>query len=252
VSQQADTSAGSSPPAAQVAPVSDRRARLRSLAIIAIFDVGGPLLVYGLLRSQGFSAVTALILSGVLPAIGVATGAVRHRRLDVIGALVLAGILVGTVLGLISHNARLVLIEGSVPTALFGLACLGSLWSQRPLIYAVALEFIGPDSAQGREMVGLWQYPGFRRIFRTMTVVWGVGYLVEAAVRVVVVENTSTGAALAISKIMPFVFAAVLVAWTFGYGQQQGRQGRQIAARLAAEAAASSTRDEGGAAAAES
>jgi intracellular septation protein A len=213
--------------------------------MIAIFDVGGPLLAYALLRSQGFSAVTALILSGVLPAIGVGIGAVAHRRLDVIGALVLAGILVGTVLGLISHNARLVLIEGSVPTALFGLACLGSLWSQRPLIYAFALEFIGLDSAQGREMVRLWQYPGFRRIFRTMTVVWGVGYLVEAAIRVVIVENTSTGTALAISKIMPFVFAAALVAWTFGYGQQQGRKGRQIEARLAAEAAAGPAQDAG-------
>jgi hypothetical protein len=214
--------------------------------MIAIFDVGGPLLAYALLRFQGFSAVTALILSGVLPAIGVGIGAVAHRRLDVIGALVLAGILVGTALGLISHDARLVLIEGSVPTALFGLACLGSLWSRRPLIYAFALEFIGPDSVQGREMVGLWQYPGFRRIFRTMTVVWGVGYLVEAAIRVVIVENTSTGTALAISKIMPFVFAALLVAWTFGYGEQQGRKGAQIAARLAVEAAAGSAQDAGG------
>jgi intracellular septation protein A len=213
--------------------------------MIAIFDVGGPLLAYALLRSHGFSAVTALILSGVLPAVGVGISAVQHRRLDVIGALVLAGIIVGTVLGLISHNARLVLIEGSVPTALFGLACLGSLWSRRPLIYSFALEFTGPDGAQGREMIRLWQYPGFRRIFRIMTVVWGVGYLVEAAIRVVIVENTSTGTALATSKIMPFVFAAVLVAWTFGYGQQQGRKGRQIEARLAAEAAASSEQDAG-------
>jgi intracellular septation protein A len=214
--------------------------------MIAIFDVGGPLLVYWLLRSHGFSAVTALILSGVLPAVGVSIGAAAHRRLDVIGALVLAGIVVGTVLGLISHNARLVLIEGSVPTALFGLACLGSLRSQRPLIYAFALEFTGPDSAQGRDMVRLWQYQGFRSIFRIMTVVWGIGYLVEAAIRVVIVENTSTGTALAISKIMPFAFAAVLVAWTFGYGQQQGRKGRKMAARFAADAAIGSAQDAGG------
>jgi uncharacterized membrane protein len=214
--------------------------------MIAIFDVGGPLLVYALLRSHGFSAVAALILSGVLPAVGVCISAARHRRLDVVGALVLAGILVGTVLGLISHNARLVLLEGSVPTALFGVACLGSLWSRRPLIYAFALEFTGPDSTQGREMVRLWQYPGFRRIFRIMTVVWGVGYLLEAAIRVVIVENTSTGTALAISKIMPFVFAGVLVVWTFAYGQQQGRKGRQIAAELAAQAAASTEQDAAG------
>jgi hypothetical protein len=44
----------------------------------------------------------------------VALGIVQHRRLDVIGALVLAGIVVGTVVGLASHSARLVLMEGSV------------------------------------------------------------------------------------------------------------------------------------------
>ena len=110
---------------------SEIAARLRSIAKIVIIDVAAPLIAYSLLRSAGMSTVTALVLSGVFPALGVAIGVVQHRRLDVVGALVLAGIIVGTLLGLISHNARLVLMEGSVPTAIFGLACLASLWTQR-------------------------------------------------------------------------------------------------------------------------
>ena len=73
----------------------------------------------------------------------------------------LAGIAVGTVLGLVSGNARLVLVEGSVPTAVFGLLCLGSLWSHRPLIFRFALEFMGADTPRGRDFDGLWRYPGF-------------------------------------------------------------------------------------------
>ena len=244
--QEADPPDGSPLPAA---PARDRGARLHSIAKIAIFDIGGPLLVYALLRSHGFSAVTALILSGVLPAVGVGLGVVQHRRLDVIGALVLAGILFATVIGLISHNARLVLMEGSLPTALFGLACLGSLRTRRPLIYAFALEFTGPDSAHGREMIRLWQYREFRHVFRVMTVVWGTGYLVEAVIRFVIVQHTSTGTALASSKIMPFIFAAVLATWTAIYGQQQRRKGEQMAARYAEGAAASSAPDPSGPAA---
>jgi len=246
VRQEADPPDGSPLPAA---PARDRGARLHSIAKIAIFDIGGPLLVYALLRSHGFSAVTALILSGVLPAVGVGLGVVQHRRLDVIGALVLAGILFATVIGLISHNARLVLMEGSLPTALFGLACLGSLRTRRPLIYAFALEFTGPDSAHGREMIRLWQYREFRHVFRVMTVVWGTGYLVEAVIRFVIVQHTSTGTALASSKIMPFIFAAVLATWTAIYGQQQRRKGEQMAARYGEGAAASSAPDPSGPAA---
>jgi hypothetical protein len=204
--------------------------RLRSITMIVIFDVVGPLVAYNVLRSAGMTAVTALVLSGVFPALGVTIGAVRHRRLDVVGALVLAGILVGTVLGLVSHSARLLLVEGSVPTAVFGVACLGSLWARHPLMFSFAREFTGADTTQGREMTRLWQYEGYRRVFRVITAVWGVAFLLEAALRVVIVYKTSTGTALTISKVTPFLFAAILVAWTIAYGAHHKKKGERIAA----------------------
>jgi hypothetical protein len=198
--------------------------------MIVIFDVAAPLAAYSLLRSAGITAVTALLLSGVFPALGVAISAVRNRRLDVVGALVLAGIAVGTVLGLVSHSARLLLVEGSVPTAVFGVACLGSLWARHPLMFGFALEFTGPDTAKGREMSRLWQYEGYRRVFRIITAVWGVGFLLEAALRVVIVLNTSTGTALASSRVTPFLWGAVLSAWTVAYGARHKKKGERMAA----------------------
>jgi hypothetical protein len=89
--------------------------RLRQLAMIVVFDLAGPLAAYSLLRSEGMSAVAALVTSGILPAMGIAIGAWADRRLDVIGVMVLAGLAVGTILGLISHSARLYLFEGALP-----------------------------------------------------------------------------------------------------------------------------------------
>jgi hypothetical protein len=205
------------------------RSRLQSLVPMAVFDVIGPLVAYSLLRSNGYSQVTALILSGVLPALGVVLAVVRHRRLDVLGALVLLGIAVGAVLGLATGNARLVLLEGSVPTAIFAVVCLASLWSSRPLIFRFALEFIGADTPKGRDFADRWRYAGFRRTFRVMTAVWGLAYLAEAAARILIVELTSAGTALAITKIMPYAVAAVLVAWMFVYGQRARRKGERAA-----------------------
>ncbi len=210
------------------APAAGRdRSRLQSLAMIAVFDVAGPLIAYALLRSDGLSAVTSLVLSGIFPAVGVAIKFIQDRRVDAIGVLVLAGIAVGTVLGLLSGNPRLVLVEGSVPTAVFGLVCLGSLWSGRPLMYRFAVEFIGTDSPRGREFESLWRYEQFRHIFRVMTIVWGVAYLIEAAARIVIVELTSTGTALVISKVMPYAVAGVLVAWMLAYGNWSKRRGER-------------------------
>jgi hypothetical protein len=204
--------------------------RLRSIAMIVIFDIAAPLAAYNLLRSAGLSAVTALLLSGVFPAAGVIIGAIRHQRLDVVGVLVLAGIVVGTVLGLVSHSTRLLLVEGSVPTVIFGVACLGSLWTGNPLMFSFAREFTGPDTAKGREMTRLWQYAGYQRVFRVITAVWGAAFLLEAALRVVIVYHTSAGTALAVSKVTPFLFLAILSAWTVAYGARQKKKGERLAA----------------------
>jgi hypothetical protein len=106
------------------------------------------------------------------------------------------------------------------------------LWTRRPLMYRLALEFAGPDTAKGQEMISLWQYEGFRRIFRVITAVWGAGFLLEAALRVVIVFRTSTGTALAISNVTPFIWVAVLSAWTVAYGTYRKKKGERMAAEL--------------------
>lgn len=198
--------------------------------MVAVFDLGGPLVAYALLRSAGMSAVTALVISGVLPALGIAIGVWADRRLDVIGVVVLAGIAVGTLLGLTTHNARLYLIEGSVPSIVFALACLFSLRMRQPLIFRLAVELIGPGTARGRDIAGAWRYPGFRRAFAVITAAWGAGYIAEAAIRVVIIETTSTGIALLCSKGVPYLFAALLSGWTLVYGEHEKAKAERLAA----------------------
>jgi len=199
--------------------------------MIIVFDLGGPLLAYALLRSAGVGAVAALVISGVLPALGIAIGALVDRRLDVLGVMVLAGLLVATVLGLTSHDARLYLLEGSVPSLVFALGCLLSLRLRRPLIYRLAVELLGPDTPKGRDVTAAWRYPGFRRAFQVITVAWGIGYLVESAIRVVVVAIVSTGFALVFSKLIPYAFAICLSIWTLLYGEHEKRKAERLAAR---------------------
>ena len=215
-----------------------RASRVRQVAMILVFDLGGPLVAYTLLRSGGMSTVAALIISGIFPALGIAIGALVDRRLDIIGVVVLAGLAVGTVAGLISNNARLYLVEGAVPSLVFALACLGTLRASKPLIYRFAVELLGPDTSKGRDVIGAWQYPGFRRAFRVITAAWGVAYLIEVAARLMVVETTSTGIALLFSKLVPYAFALGLSLWTLLYGEHEKKKAEQLAAAVGTLAAA--------------
>ncbi len=229
------TTGASSPPASTPRV---GRSRVSSLAPIAVFDIAGPLVVYQLLRGNGHSVVTSLIISGAFPALGVLLTIMRDRHLDVIGVLVLIGISVGVGLGLASHDAKLVLLEGAVPTTIFALALLGSLLAPRPLMFHFAQESMGRDTPKGREFADRWQYPGFRHAFRVMTVVWGVTYLAVAAAHIVIVETQSAGTALSISKVLPYVVLAILISWTILYAKRGQRQGKRAdAAQRAARAA---------------
>jgi hypothetical protein len=204
---------------------SDGQSRLGAVAPIVVFDIAGPLVVYYVLTGNGFSTVGALILSGVLPAFEVGLTVIRRHRLDAIGALVLTGIVVGTILGLVSGNARLVLLDGTIPTAFFGVVCLASLWSSRPLMFRFAVEFIGVDTPGGRSFADKWRYAEFRHAFRVTTVVWGCSYLAEAALQVVIIQVASASVAKTTSNLMPLVFLALVVGWNIAYGKRGQRRG---------------------------
>jgi len=72
--------------------------------------------------------------------------------------------------------------------------------------------------------------PGFRHAFRVTTVVWGIAYLAEAVARVLIVESTSTGTALVLSKAMPYAVAGMLAIWNVAYARRSHRAGERLGA----------------------
>jgi hypothetical protein len=212
------------------APAAAGEGRRASLLSLATFDVAGPLAVYYSLRAAGTSTVVALVISGLLPAIGIGLNVRRHRRVDAVGVVVLSGILLGTVVGLASGSARLVLLDGTVPTAVLGIACYGSFLTSRPLMFRMALQFVGPGSAQGQDFVRMWQYREFRHIFAVITVVWGTAFLAETGAQIAIIGYASANVAKTTSNVMPIAVAAVAMAWTGLYGRRQRQRGEREAA----------------------
>jgi hypothetical protein len=204
---------------------SNRPAMILGIVRIAVFDLAAPLFIYSILRSNGWSQVSALILSGAAPAASVVISAIQHHRIELVGALVLAGIALSAIVGWDTGDPRLILAQDSILTGVLGVACLASLRTGRPLIFRLAVEFMGEDNPRGKEFASRWRHPGFRHAFRVITAVWGITYLAEAAARIVIVETLATGTALAVSKSMPYIVGAGLAAWQVSYGLRAKRRG---------------------------
>jgi hypothetical protein len=202
-----------------------------------------PFLTYTLLRSYvpGVSEVMALGVGALFPATRGIVEIGHRRRVDVIAAIVLVGIAASIVALLVGGSPKLFLIRESFVTGALGLLALTSFAWRRPLLFYIGRQFsVGNDPAALARFNALWQYPGARRTFRLMTLVWAIGWLGEFGLRVLMVLTLSVPQVLAIS---PFVFNGItvgLIAWTLAYARRQ--QQRRPAS--ASSAPAESDRDQ--------
>lgn len=198
---------------------------LRNLVI----DMALPWIAVQLLtRISGFSIVSAIAFAAIFPAASVMVGALRRRRLDFIGALVLITLIGGVAMSLIAQDARFALMRGVPGAAIFALACLASLPARRPLMFFFARQFTAGDD---RAQIAAWnarvEITGFRRAMRVLTAVWGLAFLTKAGLWAASATLLSPTAALLSGPAIGLGAFGLLMAWTIAYA-------RRGAARLAA------------------
>lgn len=195
-----------------------------------LFNIALPIITYALLTGYGMADAPALALTGVWPLIELGISFARTRHADEFSIMVLVFLVIGVVASLAFNDARLLLVKDSAVTGLFGLVLLGSLLAPRPLMFYFGRKFAtGGDPARVEWWNGLWQYPGFRRSQRILTVVWGAAFLGEAVLRVILSYALPLSTALVVTSVLPYVVLGLLIFGTVTYGRRAGRRNNQAA-----------------------
>jgi hypothetical protein len=195
-----------------------------------LLSVVAPIVIYGMLTDRGFSEVSALIISGVGPVVDLAITMAISRRIDEFSAFVLVLLVIGVITSLLFDDPRLLLLKESAITGLFGLVLLGSLLAPRPLMFYFGRRFATGGSAERITWWnGLWQYAGFRRTQRVLTLVWGVALLGEAVLRGVLAFVLPVGTMVVINSVLPPVVFALLVVFTITYAKRSQARAAAVA-----------------------
>ncbi|MYV65083.1 hypothetical protein GT043_03765, partial [Streptomyces sp. SID2131] len=201
-------------------------------------NVVAPILTYDILtEDHGWSEFGALLVSGVWPVLDSAVMVAWRRKVDEFAVVSLVFLVITAVVSLVgAHTARALLIKDSGVTGLFGLLCLATLLAPRPLMFYFGRKFATdgtPESAAWWN--GLWQFDGFRSTMRTITLVWGVGYLAEALVRIVLAYALSTSVMVVLSPVLIYATLGALALWTAWFSRRRAAEGarRQAAAEAA-------------------
>lgn len=179
--------------------------------------------------------VRALLASSLPPIAWSLVEFARHRRVDALSVLVLAGIALSLLAMIGGGGVQFLQLREKLVTGVIGLAFVGSALIGKPLIYELALATKRRSSAgEAEEFEALQAYAGFRRTMLLMTWVWGLGLLADVAIAVVLVFTLSIREYLIVNPILGYGTMGALSLWTLLYGQRAKRRGEERRAAAAA------------------
>lgn len=190
---------------------STRRSRLAHVAARRVFVstiVAGiaPVVTYLVVRPRVQSTAIALAFAFGVPVAWAALTASWHRRLDLDGTLTIGAYALGLVVTILSGGSATPLkLHSAAETGALGVACLVSVVFRRPLLL-LAIRILALRKGQ---RAGAWRKvfaePNLYRTFSVITLLVGVGLLIEATSQATLALLLPTVAFVALS--LPVRFA---------------------------------------------
>lgn len=199
----------------------------RALIPNVIFDVGATVGVF-LTLAPHFAAtsIVPLLAASLVPIIGIAFNVFRKRRVDIIGVIVLIGLLASIACAAFGGGQRMLLLRESFSTGAIGLALFISPVFPKPIGYYIVRYFItAHENSHGVCFERLYESHIFRRTLREMTFFWGVLLLVEFGIRIFMALTLPVAVVVAASPLILnglMLFGAVASAFWMSHGIRHG------------------------------
>lgn len=195
-----------------------------------------PFVIYSYAEGP-FGDVRALLLSSAPPIAWSLIEFARHRRVDALSVLVVAGIVLSLLAMIGGGGPKFLQLRENLVTGIIALVFLGSAAIGKPLVYQLARASMMRKSAdEAQEFAALQVHAAFRRTMTVMTLVWGLGLLANVAVSVALVFALTIREYLIVGPIVGYATMGALTLWTFLYAQRARRRGEERRAAMAQSA----------------
>jgi hypothetical protein len=206
-----------SPPDDVDVDVAASRSPMRSM----MFDVIPSVAAYYVLRVLGADSYVALLGATVVAAIRLLCVLWVDRTFDRFAAFVVVIFAIGFVLSFVTGNPRFLLMKDSMATAVSGLIFGVSWLLDRPLMLTAAQRFGARSEGERREMEVWWnEDPVFRHVVGVMSVVWCLGLIGEAALRIPLIYLLPIDVMAGLSTVLSVAVLSGLFVWTQWYGNR--------------------------------
>lgn len=202
---------------AAAAPAAGRATGILGLC----WDIGLPMASYYGLRLAGASAWVALLGATLVAGLRIIWVMMRDRRLNPFATIMLIVFGIGFALVFVHGDPRFLLLTQSITSGVIGIVFLVSIVAERPLTLAGA-QSLQPWQAQ--ELEALYRTdPDVRHGFRVSAMVWGLGGLTEAFIRLPLIYLLPIDVMMGLSAAMMVVTNGGLILWNIRYEARRQR-----------------------------
>ncbi|GHF70131.1 hypothetical protein FHX82_005639 [Amycolatopsis bartoniae] len=185
----------------------------RTLISTLALDVGLPVAAYFVAELAGASSYQALLTGTLVAGVRVLWVVARQRRIEPFALFLLVLFGVGLALAFVSGDARLLLAKDAATSLLAGLVMAGSCLVRKPFAYYAA-ERMARSAGRIDQFRATANAPGERAHWYRVSLVWGVGLLVDSLVRVAAIYLLPVDLAANLSQVLMVAVYAGLVPWT--------------------------------------
>ncbi|MEV5838168.1 VC0807 family protein [Nocardia sp. NPDC052112] len=198
-----------------------RRHLARQLTVELVLPLGG----YYALRAAGVNPWLALVAPALLTVPFLAHGALRKRRIDMVALFTLSMIVVGTAMSMVTGDPRTLLVRDSWIFGALGLWVLATLLTEHPFMRSAARTIVTVKVGEEgyRQWDARWDSDSrFRGQLRVLTAVWGLGFALDAVVRVVLAYALPVDSVPLVSTVQWLVVLGGLFAFQYFYVTRHG------------------------------
>jgi Protein of unknown function (DUF3159) len=193
------------------------------------WDIGLPVVTYYALHQIGVTDWPALLAATLVAGARVVLTAVRGRTANPFAMLMVVVFGVSLALSFLTGDARFMLMKGSITAAAVGIMFLVMAALGHPLTLDVA-KMYEPEKAEWRSEQ-FRTNPAVRHGYRTASVVWGAGFLIEVIVLVPLIYLLPIHIMVAVDSAVGIGFLGALIGWT-GWYQKQAKEAPSETSRL--------------------
>jgi hypothetical protein len=177
-----------------------------------LWDAGIPVLGFYTLQILGASDWAALLAATLFAGARVFWVALRTRRITWFAAMMMLVFGVGLALAFVVGDPRLMLAKNSVGALLIGVLFLASLATKRPLTL-IAFQTWRPRDADALARA-YHDDSAVGRVFRRSACVWGIGMILEAALRLPMIYMVPLSVSVGVSAAFSAMVIGSLAIWT--------------------------------------